>query len=279
MSYKTLLVHVDQSPQSAQRVQIAAAIAQTEHAHLIGTAMTGISSVVFAAGAFNQHDPAFDHHVRALRMYADKSLEGFETAMESLPELSSESRLLDDDAVGGICLQARYADLVVIGQFDSAAGVPGLLPNFPESVVMNCVRPVLVLPSVWTFSTLPAKTVVAWDGSQAATRAIMGALPLLKRSQQVSLVSFNPGERPGVRGEQPGADMALYLSRHGVKVDVLVRETNNEAGEALLSLSADSGAELLVMGAYGHSRFRELLLGGATRAILDAMTLPVLMAH
>ena len=279
MSYRTLLVHVDQSSQSTQRVQIATALAQAENAHLVGTAMTGIASVVFEAGAFNQHDPAFDHHVRALRMYADKSLEGFETAMQSLPELSSESRLLDDDAVGGLSLQARYADLVIIGQFDSAAGVPGLLPNFPESVVMNCVRPVLVLPSVWTFSALPATVVVAWDGSQSATRAIMGALPLLRRAQQVSLVSFNPGERPGVHGEQPGADMALYLSRHGVTVDVQVRETKNEAGEALLSLCADSGAELLVMGAYGHSRFRELLLGGATREILDAMTLPVLMAH
>ena len=279
MSYRTLLVHVDQSSQSTQRVQIATALAQAENAHLVGTAMTGIASVVFEAGAFNQHDPAFDHHVRALRMYADKSLESFETAMQSLPELSSESRLLDDDAVGGLSLQARYADLVIIGQFDSAAGVPGLLPNFPESVVMNCVRPVLVLPSVWTFSALPATVVVAWDGSQSATRAIMGALPLLRRAQQVSLVSFNPGERPGVHGEQPGADMALYLSRHGVTVDVQVRETKNEAGEALLSLCADSGAELLVMGAYGHSRFRELLLGGATREILDAMTLPVLMAH
>ena len=279
MSYRTLLVHVDQSSQSTQRVQIATALAQAENAHLVGTAMTGIASVVFEAGAFNQHDPAFDHHVRALRMYADKSLESFETAMQSLPELSSESRLLDDDAVGGLSLQARYADLVIIGQFDSAAGVPGLLPNFPESVVMNCVRPVLVLPSVWTFSALPATVVVAWDGSQSATRAIMGALPLLRRAKQVSLVSFNPSERPGVHGEQPGADMALYLSRHGVTVDVQVRETKNEAGEALLSLCADSGAELLVMGAYGHSRFRELLLGGATREILDAMTLPVLMAH
>ncbi len=279
MSYKTLLVQVDQSSQSAERVQLAAALAEAEGAHVIGTAMTGISRVVFEAGTFNQHDPAFDHHVRALRQYADHSLELFETATSKQPSLSAESRLLDDDAVGGICLQARYADLVMIGQFDSSAGIPGLMPSFPESVVMNSVRPVMLLPSIYRFHTLPSHAVVAWDGSLNAARAIAGALPLLERAQKVSLAILNPAKRPDAHGAQPGADMALYLSRHGVKVEVMVRETTIEAGEALLSLCADEGADLLVMGAFGHTRFRELLLGGATRQILDSMTVAVLMAH
>ena len=153
------------------------------------------------------------------------------------------------------------------------------MPSFPESVVMNSVRPVLVLPSVYRFSALPSHAVVAWDGSLTAARAIAGALPLLKRAGKASLAIFNPGERPDTHGEQPGADMALYLSRQGVQVEVLIRETKNDAGEALLSLCADEGADLLVMGAFGHTRFRELLLGGATRQILDSMTVPVLMAH
>lgn len=279
MSYKTLLVQVDQSAQSIERTRLAAALAQAEQAHLIGTAMTGISRVVFEAGAFNQHDPAFEHHVRALRQYADKSLEVFEDAMEKQPGLSTESRLLDDDAVGGISLQARYADLIVLGQFDASAGVPGLLPSFPESVLMNCVRPVLVVPRIYRFGALPSHAIVAWDGSMNAARAITGALPLLKRASKVGLVIFNPAERPDAHGEHPGADMALYLSRQGVPVEVMVRETTSEAGEALLSLCADEAADLLVMGAFGHSRFRELLLGGATRQVLDSMTVPVLMAH
>ena len=279
MSYKTILVQVDQSAQSIERIRLAAALADAEQAHLIGTAMTGISRVVFEAGAFNQHDPAFDHHLRALRQYADKSLEIFEVAMEEHPGLSAESRLLDDDAVGGVSLQARYADLVVIGQFDSAAGVPGLLPSFPESVVMNSVRPVLILPGSYRFSALPSRAVIAWDGSLTAARAIAGALPLLRRAVNVRLAIFNPSERPDAHGEQPGADIALYLSRQGVPVEVLTRDTQTDAGDALLSLCADEGADLLVMGAFGHTRFRELLLGGATRQILDSMTLPVLMAH
>ncbi len=279
MAYKTLLVHVDQSPSSDERVRLAAALADAAQAHLTGTAMTGISRVVFEAGAFSQHDPAFDHHVRALRQYAGHSLERFTRLMEALPLVSVETRLMDDDAVGGLSLQSRYADLVVIGQFDASAGVPGLLPSFPESVVMNCVRPVLVVPSVYRHSKLPDEVVVAWDGSLPATRAIAGALPLLKRARRVGLVSLNPGERPDVHGERPGADMALYLSRHGVRVEVLTRDTRAEIGETLLSMCSDLGAELLVMGAFGHTRFRELLLGGATREMFDAMTLPVLMAH
>ena len=279
MSYKTILVQVDQSAQSTERVKLAAALAEVAQAHLIGTAMTGISRVVFEAGAFNQHDPAFDHHVRALRQYADKSLESFEAVMEQQLGMSAESRLLDDDAVGGLSLQARYADLLVISQFDASAGVPGLMPSFPESVLIHCVRPVLVLPRVYHFNALPSHALIAWDGSENATRAITGALPLLKRADKVRLAIFNPAERSDAHGAQPGADMALYLSRQGVRVDVMVRETRIDAGEALLSLCADEGADLLVMGAFGHTRFRELLLGGATRHVLDAMTLPVLMAH
>lgn len=279
MSYKSILVHTDQTPQCAERIRMAAAIAVEHKAHLIGTAMTGISHVVFEAGAFDQHDPLFDQHIRVLRAYADKSLELFEQLAETIPELSTESRLLDDDVVGGVSLQSRYADLVVLGQFDADSAVPGVMPNFPESVLMNCVRPVLILPTGWKFTALPTQALVAWDGSMTATRAIMGALPLLRRAAKVNLVIFNPHDNPDAHGEQPGADMAHYLARHGVTVNVIARDTTVDAGEALLSLCADEGTDLLVMGAYGHTRFRELLLGGATRDLLSSMTVPVLMAH
>jgi nucleotide-binding universal stress UspA family protein len=90
---------------------------------------------------------------------------------------------------------------------------------------------------------------------------------------------FNAERQVNVHGEQPGADLALYLARHGVKVDVLQETTEQDSGNALLSLAADVNADLLVMGCYVHSRFREVLLGGATRTVLESMTLPVLMSH
>jgi len=279
MSYKSILVHVDQTAPAAERIRLAAAIAEDNQAHLIGTAMTGVSHLVFEEGAFNQNDPAFDHHLRNLRAYANKSLDDFTTLIKETRVSSVERRLLDDDAVTGMTQQARYADLVVVGQFDPACGAPGVMADFPESVVINSVRPVLIMPHTRKFNALPKKIVVAWDASMTATRAIMNALPLLKRSSRTDIVIFNPTVNPETHGEQPGADMALYLSRHGINVNVICRDTRVNEGEALLSYCADEAMDLIVMGGYGHTRFREMVLGGATREILLSMTIPVLMTH
>jgi nucleotide-binding universal stress UspA family protein len=279
MSYKSILVHVDQTAPAAERIRLAAAIAEDNQAHLIGTAMTGVSHLVFEEGAFNQNDPAFDHHLRNLRAYANKSLDDFSTLIKETRVSSVERRLMDDDAVTGMTQQARYADLVVVGQFDPACGVPGVMADFPESVVMNSVRPVLIMPHTRRFSAVPKKIVVAWDASMTATRAIMNALPLLKRSSRTDIVIFNPTVHPETHGEQPGADIALYLSRHSIKVNVICRDTRVNEGEALLSYCADETMDLIVMGGYGHTRFREMVLGGATREILLSMTVPVLMTH
>jgi len=279
MSYKSILVQVDQTTQSRERIRLAAAIAENEQAHLIGTAMTGISHLVFEEGAFNQHDPAFDHHLKKLRQYAEQSLENFTNVINETRVSSVETRLLDDDAVSGMTQQARYADLVVVGQFDPTCGVMGVMADFPESVVMNSVRPVLIMPHTRKFNALPTKIAVAWDASMTATRAIMNALPLLKRSSRTDVVIFNPTVNPETHGEQPGADIALYLSRHGINVNVIYRDTRVNEGEALLSYCADETMDLIIMGGYGHTRFREMVLGGATREILLSMTIPVLMSH
>jgi len=104
-------------------------------------------------------------------------------------------------------------------------------------------------------------------------------MPLLKRAKNVTLVVFNSSARYDVHGEQPGADIALYLARHKVKVEVLSQTTTIDVGNSLLSLSSDLGTDLIVMGGYGHTRFRELLLGGVTKTVLNTMTVPVLMSH
>jgi nucleotide-binding universal stress UspA family protein len=112
-----------------------------------------------------------------------------------------------------------------------------------------------------------------------ASRAIGAALPLLRRAGKVTLAVFNPNAIGSKHGPLPGADLAGFLARHDVAIEVQQLETELDIGNALLSLAADISADLLVMGAYGHQRLRELLLGGATRTVLKTMTLPVLMAH
>jgi nucleotide-binding universal stress UspA family protein len=208
---------------------------------------------------------------------SEQALQRFD-ALASAVDVSHAQRYSDDQAEVGLVLQARYADLVVLGQTDPDTSGLSILRQLPEHLALHGGRPVLVVPFAGTFTHLDRHALVAWDGSRAATRAVTDALPLLRRSARVTLAVFNPDH---TRGEEPGADIALYLARHGVRVEVLRQTTapGVDVGNALLSLAADTGADLLVMGAYGHQRWREIVLGGVTRRVLQTMTLPVLMSH
>ena len=119
---------------------------------------------------------------------------------------------------------------------------------------------------------------VCWDGSRAATRAIADAMPFLEKAKQVEVVVV--GNKPPKSDEVPGADLGQHLARHGVKVDVKrITSPDIDVASTILSYAADSSADMIVMGGYGHSRLREFVLGGVTRGILESMTVPVLMSH
>ena len=279
MSYKTILVHVDHSRHTPQRIRVAAEIALRDNAHLVGLAMTGVSRYLLDSDTVDQQEPVLLTHISALKKQAEQALEKYEELVRQMGVLSWEKRLVDDEPVGGVSLEARYADLVVLGQTDTDEVLPAMMSDFPEYVVMYAGRPVLIVPYAGSFEHIGKKILVAWDGSMEASRAINGALPFLRQAHEVKVVVFNADKQVNVHGEQPGADIALYLARHGVNVDVLQETTDQDSGNALLSLAADTFADLLVMGCYAHSRFREVLLGGASRTVLESMTLPVLMAH
>ena len=121
---------------------------------------------------------------------------------------------------------------------------------------------------------------IAWNASREAARAVKNAMPFLERAEAVDVVTFHPHTGRDAHGELPGADIALHLARHGIQVDVQRLDCDDiDVGNALLSHAADRGSDLLVMGCYGHSRLREWVLGGATRTILQSMTVPIVMAH
>ncbi len=223
--------------------------------------------------------PAITFPIDEMRAEATRALDVFEARVKQAGVNKFERRCVDEEAGVAVSLQARYADLVILSQH-AAGEHPGLLrADFPEYVLLNCARPVLVLPAAGVQGSIGQRVAVGWNGSADAVRAITSALPMLRAAQQVGLVVFNAASDGDLHGELPGADMALYLARHGVKVDVDARETEQDPGEALLTYAADAGADLLVMGAYGHSRVREILLGGATRTVLRSSALPLWMAH
>lgn len=277
--YKTVLVHVDGTARAAQRIEIASRLALLHDAHLVGTAPTGLSLYVFPVGGFAPGMPAVTFPIEELRGVADRALDAFETSVRQAGVDKFERRRIDEEAGVGVSMQARYADVVVISQSAPGESLPYLRADFPEYVLLNCARPVLVVPAAGVHGPFGKRIAVAWNGSADAVRAITSAIALMRAAEQVNLVVLNADTEGGIHGEVPGADMALYLARHGVRVEVTAIDTDEDAGEALLAYAADNSIDLIVMGAYGHSRFREILLGGATRTVLRASPLPLWMAH
>lgn len=278
MSYKTILVHADHSRHADERVRVATRLALDQGAHLVGTAMTGISRFLYQDSGIDLARTVAATHMDALYQRANDALARFDELAAAAGVATCERRLVDDEPEGGLVTQSRYADLVVVSQSDPDELQGRMMARLPEYVMLNSARPLLIVPHAGTFDSVGDNVLVAWDASLEATRAVTGAIPLLKRARHVTIAVFNPTPFDE-HGEQPGADIALYLARHGVNIEVSLQQTGIDIGNAMLSMAADRNIDLIVMGGYGHTRFRELLLGGATATLLKTMTVPVLMAH
>lgn len=277
--YKTIVVHVDQTDRAVQRIALAIRLAEKYEAHLVGTAFTGFSPYVFPLGGFDMAPPPVPFSIDDYRSEADKALKVFDAQVRAAGMASFESRRIDDQPGTGLAMQSRYCDLTIIGLAGANEPVPRVRSDFPEYVLLNSISPVLVLPTAAQPQDIGAKITVAWNGSPNAARAVMSAIPLLKSATQVDLVVFDAYSEGDLHGEQAGADMALYLARHGIKVDLTAGDATGDTGNAILAHAAARGSDMVVMGAFGHSRFRELVFGGATRTMLSASTLPLWMAH
>jgi len=277
MSYKTILVHADLSVHAPARIRLAAAIARANDAHLIGAAMTGISRFVYSDSAIDLERSVVAGYVDTLHEHARQALAQFEAVARGAGVASFEPRLVSDDPEGGLVLLSRFADLVVLSQTDPGHQVPGVVRDLPEYVMLNVARPVLIVPYAGQCQRFDGKALIAWDASLEAARALGNALPLLRHASSVTVAQFNAGNGAELAAES--ADLLAWLGRHGIEAQVFEQRTAIDEGNALLSLAADRQAELIVMGGYGHTRFRELLLGGVTKTVLESMTAPVLMSH
>ena len=281
MSYKDLLVVLDSDAASRRRVDLAAALAERFAAHLIGLYPLPVPE---APHHLSYYDPAvlnpfFLDLRQQAQAAADAEREAFEHAA-SLRGLSAEWRVVAEGSQADVALHARYVDLTILGQLDPDRGDVELIRPRPEQVTLASGRPILVIPYAGQFETVGRRVLIGWNASREATRAVNDAMPLLMAANIVTVLTIDAREGPDAHGELPGADISLHLARHGVKAEIERTVSAGIApGEVLLSRAADLGADLLVIGAYGHSRVRELLLGGATRSILQSMTLPVLMSH
>lgn len=278
MRYKTILVHADVDTPASARIRLAAQLARTFDAHLVGSAVTGISRFI-PPRVIAEGGAALAECCAAMRRNAAEALQRFSRIAAEEGVVSAEERLIDDDVDGGMAVQARYADLVLVGQTDYSAFPAGKPNDLPEYLLLNCGRPLLVVPRAACRMDMQGEALVAWDGSVEATRAVTGALPLLRAARRVTVLTFDGGRAWPDPAVDPCSRMVDYLRRHGVHARMGRRPDAPHVAEAVLAEAAELDAGLLVMGGYGHSHLRELLVGGVTATILRAMTLPVLLSH
>jgi nucleotide-binding universal stress UspA family protein len=171
---------------------------------------------------------------------------------------------------------ARRFDLAVLGQAEPQTSTVDDI--IAETTLFESGRPIVVVPYIQKGALKLDKVMVCWDGSRQAARAIGDAMPFLVKAGQVEIVII--ANEPGKQDEIEGVDIGQHLARHGLKIEVeRIPGGDVDVADALLSHAADSGADFMVMGGYGHSRLREFVLGGVTRSIFKAMTVPVLMSH
>jgi nucleotide-binding universal stress UspA family protein len=276
---KSILVHADGTAATAGRLRFAAELATRHGAHL--TALFAVTppaldpSAAYAASSVA---------VKLLLEAHERSKSSARAALAAARATTSVQAGWAEVDEGAAPLptfmrQAHCADLVVLGQQDPALiGASQVPSDFVSAVILGSGRPAIVLPYTGEGAATIGTVLVAWKPSAQAARAVAAALPVLKGARHVHLVSWGRDDAAGCHGK--ALDIEGYLRRHGVSATPHHESAaGDEIGELMLSKAADVGADLLVMGCYAHSRVRELVLGGATRVVLESMTVPVLMSH
>ncbi len=279
MSYKTIVVQLDTSERAPSRLEYALRLAKQFGAHVNGvfSAFTPDPRSFYVMAGSAEYFEAHREFRRKRRDALERTFQG------ELLRAGVSGQWIDHNEYPKEVMPryARYADLVIAGQDDPNDPESFIADHFPEALVLSAGRPVLFTPYVGVFPTLGENVMVAWNGSREATRAVHDALPLLQRAKRTTIVTLN-GLKDEPHGSRiPGADIALVLARHGIRAEVAELDGIDDVplGDMLLSRVSQLNADLVVMGAYGHSRWQELVMGGATRSMLQSMTVPVLMSH
>jgi nucleotide-binding universal stress UspA family protein len=280
MSFKDILVHVDDGKGAIGRIELAIGLAQAHEAHLTGLCIIVEQRLSASILGMVPPDILADQR-RILVRRAEDSKEQYKELCRRAGSTADcrVADVLDLEVSDELVRQARHADVVLLGQPDPST-VAMIDRAMPSDVIMGCGRPVIVVPYVHAGQPIGTRVLVAWDGGREAARAVNDALPILERAKAVKALLINPSDAGKGHRREPGADIALHLARHRVKVTAartVARDIG--VGDAILAEISDDGIDLLVMGAYGHSRAREFMLGGVTRQMLTTMPVPVLMSH
>jgi len=280
MGFKTVLVHVNDERRAARLASFAAEFAESQGAHLIGLYVVPLPVVlnewpdIAIAEMMEAQRKAYrDEGLRIAEIFNDKA---------RLMSRPAEWRLVESQyatVADSLVTHARAADIVLAAQADTKWHLTATM-DAAESAVMESGRPVLVVPNEGVPLAEPKHVTIAWNGRRESTRAAFDALPILEKAEKVDVVWIDPRIGSAATGDLPCAELAVTLARHGVNAEARAVQAEDESvGNALLEEMKLSSSDLLVMGAYGHSRLREFVLGGATRNLMREMSGPVLFSH
>jgi len=279
MRYSSVMALLDSSRRAYHRLEIATRLAAAQKATLIGLPLLPQPDPALALR--RQQDREFMEALAQRRAESISQMRhAFEGAADESP-VEVEWRAQQGAPLDVVQREACMADLIVAGQCDPGDGDSWVTEKFVESLLLSCGRPVLVVPYTGRFASTGATVMLAWSGTRESTRAMHDAVPILAQARAVHVVCAPHASGAGREREAPGEHAVDYLRRQGIEatLETLPGVTDQALGELLLSRGADLSVDLIVMGAYGHARLREVVLGGVTQTMLAAMTVPVLFSH
>ncbi len=279
MPFKSIAVFVDPTPSGESRISFAARLACAHGAHLIGIFVVPPIFNGSPAESFVQGRQAVREVIALLKereAAATEAAQQMFSCVCSREEVSFEFRSIHSgDFDDTVALNSLHTDLVIAGS-PKGGGLPSDWPA--EAILLATGVPFLLLPESWK-GTAVEHVVVAWNASREARRAVSDALPFLIGARSVTVLLVDPQRNPR-HGEEPGADIARYLSRHGARIAVEQVASHGEPiAKVMLDYAKNHDSDLIVVGAYSHGRAAQLVFGGVTRSLLRDAALPLLIAH
>ncbi|MBU1315012.1 MAG: universal stress protein [Alphaproteobacteria bacterium] len=278
MTYKTIVAILDTPAHAAQITDFALSVAAGFDAHVLAIHAETLAAVPLIA-PMEIPDPAAIEALQAMARRETADVEKIFRERVARDTVPSDWRSFVSPAgyaSSSVLETIRAADLIIASQGDPASESRSEL----ESLLFDSGRPVLLVPYIMKVPKAIRRVMIAWNGSREAARATFDALPLLKKADSVEIFCVDPPERPNQLADMAGVELAAALARHGVNVTLTAQEGGGvSAADAIENRLSDNSVDLLVMGAYGTSRWWEMLFGGVTRSLLESMTALSLMSR
>lgn len=292
MAYKDILVYLDSHHGYPVCLELAVSIAQQNKARLVALyrfelpQATPPNLVVDVAGrayAVSDEEQARFERERDDAVATEEQIKASffaETKQAGLTGIWQIVPAKPKDIIAAVSAQSRHADLVVLGQAAPHHPLFDTLATLPERVMMESGRPVVIVPHTTPIATVGTKVLVAWKETREAARAVADALPVLRSAETVTVLTIGPKTESEGEHDPQARNLIDHLAQHDIRADAVhIDSTDAYAAPLILARAAALGCDLIVMGGYGHSRTRELILGGVTHAVLQDMAIPVLMSH